>query len=187
MSGCRGRLCWTCGSERAREAEIEVLCHPRTDYFSRSLKDSRLYAREVAINDARGKDLRSITERWSSRSRATRLMPESQESLPPPPIEDGGASKTRLNSCASRGGVRTLSISTYGRGLGGGPLDAPFCTMRPCHASHPQQRAELMPLARLHPPVQGKLYTAILSPPERRWEFFLSEASFFSPWATGVF
>ena len=56
MSGICGRLCWTCGSERARKAEIEVLCHPRTDHFSRSLKGSRLYAREVTINDARGQE-----------------------------------------------------------------------------------------------------------------------------------
>ena len=56
MGGCCGRLCWTCGSERAREAEIEVLRHPRTDHFSRSLKVSRLYAREVMINDARGQE-----------------------------------------------------------------------------------------------------------------------------------
>ena len=54
MGGICGSLCWTCGSERAREAKIEVLCHPRTDHFSRSLKGSRLYAREVTINDARG-------------------------------------------------------------------------------------------------------------------------------------
>ena len=54
MGGICGRLCWTYGSERAREAELEVLRHPRTDHFSRSLKGSRLHAREVAINDARG-------------------------------------------------------------------------------------------------------------------------------------
>ena len=54
MDGYRGRLCWMCGSERARKAEIEVLRHPRTDHFSRSLKGSRLYARELTINDARG-------------------------------------------------------------------------------------------------------------------------------------
>ena len=54
MGGICGRLCWTCGSERARKVEIEVLCHPRADHFSRSLKGSRLYAREVTINDARG-------------------------------------------------------------------------------------------------------------------------------------
>ena len=65
MGECRGRLCWTCGSERACKAEIDVLCHPRTDHFSRSLKGSRLYAREVVINDAEVKDLRSTTERWS--------------------------------------------------------------------------------------------------------------------------
>ena len=53
MGGICGSLCWTCGSGRARKAEIEVLCHPRIDHFSRSLKGSRLYAREVAINDAR--------------------------------------------------------------------------------------------------------------------------------------
>ena len=54
MGGICGRLCWACGSERARKAEIEVLCRPRTDHFSRSLKGSRLYAREVTVNDARG-------------------------------------------------------------------------------------------------------------------------------------
>ena len=54
--GICGSLCWTCGSERARKAEIEVLCHPRTDHFSRSLKGSRLYVREVTINDARGQE-----------------------------------------------------------------------------------------------------------------------------------
>ena len=54
MGGIRGRLCWTCGSERAREAEIEVLYRPRTGHFSKSLKGSRLYTREFAINDALG-------------------------------------------------------------------------------------------------------------------------------------
>ena len=54
MGGICGSLCCTRGSECARKAEIEVLCHPRTDHFSRSLKGSRLYAREVAINDAQG-------------------------------------------------------------------------------------------------------------------------------------
>ena len=57
MSGIRGRLCWTCGSERARKTEIEVLCHPRTDHFSRFLKGLRLYARDVAIGDARGQEI----------------------------------------------------------------------------------------------------------------------------------
>ena len=54
MGGICGRLCWTCGSERARKAEIEVLCRPREDHFSRSLEGPRLYARELTINDARG-------------------------------------------------------------------------------------------------------------------------------------
>ena len=54
MGGICGSLCWTCGSERACKAEIEVPRHPRTDHFSRSLKGLRLYARENAINDARG-------------------------------------------------------------------------------------------------------------------------------------
>ena len=56
MGGICDRLCWTSGSERARKAEIEVLCYPRTDHFSRSLKGSRLYARGVTINDARGQE-----------------------------------------------------------------------------------------------------------------------------------
>ena len=45
MSEIRGRLCWICSSERAR-----------TDHFSRSLRGSRLYVREVAINDARSQE-----------------------------------------------------------------------------------------------------------------------------------
>ena len=88
MGGCRGRLCWTCSSERARKAEIEVLCRPRTDHFSRSLKGSKLTCAKSQSTMHEVKKLRSITDRWSSRSRATRLMPESQGFLPLPPVED---------------------------------------------------------------------------------------------------
>ena len=77
MGGSRGRSCWTCGSERARTTRIEVPCLPHTDHFSRS-KGSRFYAREVRSTMHEVRNLRSITERWRTRSRATRLRPESQ-------------------------------------------------------------------------------------------------------------
>ena len=40
----------------------------------------------------------------------------------------GGASKTRLNSWTTEEGCELSPLSTYGRGLGGGSLDVPFCT-----------------------------------------------------------
>ena len=40
----------------------------------------------------------------------------------------GGVSKTRLNSCTSRGGARALSNNACDvERSGGGPLDTPFC------------------------------------------------------------
>ena len=54
-------------------------------------------------------------------------------------------------------------LSMYGRGLGGGPLDAPLCTD--------------VTLPRFALPAKGRAKVGV----------FLSESSFFSPWGTGVF
>ena len=88
MGGCCGRLCWTSGSERAREAEIEVLCHPRTDHFSRSLKGSRLYAREVTINDARGQETPTNHGSMELEVEGGEIDARKPGFLPPPPVED---------------------------------------------------------------------------------------------------
>ena len=129
MGVCHARLCWTCGSEHAREAEIEVLRHPRTDHFSRSLKGSGLYAREVTINDARGQG-----SPINHRSMEVEVEGDEIDIRKPGVfyllrrLRLGGASKTRLNSWTTEEGCELSPLSTYGRGLGGGSLDVPFCT-----------------------------------------------------------
>ena len=134
------------------------------------------------------RDLRSIMERWSSRSRATRLMPKSQGVYHLCRLRLGGVSKTRLNSCTSSGGVRALSTKHVWERPGGQALRCPDLYRRDLATlPTPNKGQSLYQLARLHPPAQGKLYVATLSPPERRWEFFLSEASFFHPGLLGFF
>ena len=52
---------------------------------------------------------RSIAERWSTRSRATSLMPESQGLLPPPPVEARRSKQDRVKLVhQQRRGASTL-------------------------------------------------------------------------------
>ena len=132
-------------------------------------------------------DLRSIADRWSSRPRAARLMPEGQGILPPPPVEDRRSKQDRLNSRTSRGGVRALSIRHVWERPGERALRCPVLYRRDLATIQTPQRAELMPLAGLHPPAQGKPYAATLSPPGRRWEFFCRNPAFFHPGLLGLF
>ena len=133
------------------------------------------------------KKLRSITDRWSSRSRATRLMPESQGFHLLRRLRLGGVSKTRLNSCTSRGGVRALSIKHVWERPGRRALICPVCTD--------------VTLPRFPPPTKGRAYAigkATSSSPRKtvrrdlesaraKVAVFLSEASLFHPGFLGFF
>ena len=189
MGGICSRLCWTCGSEHARKPEVEVLCHPPTDHFSRSLKGSRLYAREVTISGARGRETpinHGSMEVEVEGSEIDARKPGDFYLLRR--LRPGGVGKTRLNSCTSRGGVRALSIKHVWERPEERVLRCPVLYRRDLATlPTPNKGQSLCHLARLHPPAQGKLYAATLSPPERRWDFFLSEDSFFSPWAPVIF
>ena len=99
----------------------------------------------------------------------------------------GGVSKTRLNSCTSRGGVRALPIKHVWEGPGWQAFRCPALYRRGLAAiPTPNKVQSLCQLARLHPPAQGKLYAATLSPLERRWEFFVGSQLFFTPGDWGV-
>ena len=113
-------------------------------------------------------DLRSITDGWSSRSQAIRLMPGGQGFYLLRRLRLGGVSKTRLNSCTSRGGVRALSIKHVWERPGGQPLDTPFCTDVNLTRFALPRKVRAYAIGKATPPAQGRLYAANLSPPERR-------------------
>ena len=73
---------------RARsQGRDRCLCRPRTDHFSRSLKGSRLYAREVAINDARGQGSPIKHGSLELEVEIDEIDARKPGVLPPPPVE----------------------------------------------------------------------------------------------------
>lgn len=101
-------------SELAHIADIEVLYHSHPDHFSRSFEGSMSYAQKVMINDARGRE--------TSVDRGTKV-----NGVLLCRLRIGEVSKTRLNSCASTGGVWALSNNDARRsGLVGRPSGTPL-------------------------------------------------------------
>ena len=115
------------------------------------------------------KDLRSITDR--GRPRETRLMPESQGVLPPPPVEERRSKQDQVKLVhQQRRGASSLQYACNVERPGGRALGCPVLYRRdPATIRTPNKGQSLCQLARLHPPVQGKLYAATSSPPERRY------------------
>ena len=99
--GSRGNLYWACGSECARIAEIEVLCRPHTDHFSRSFKGSELHVQKVTINDARGRDTSIDHGTMDESVEGDKIGAQKFEDSLLHLLRIGRVGKTRLNSCTS--------------------------------------------------------------------------------------
>ena len=147
--GCRSHyhgwepwyLYWTCGPKRARLAEIEMLCRLHTDHFSRSFKGSGLHAQKVTINDARGRDHRSIMGRWTDSVEGGRIDARKFGDSLFHRLRIGGVNKTRSNSCISRGGVRILPNNTCNveRPVGRALRCSVLCRRDLAMTSHPNE------------------------------------------------
>ena len=88
------------------------------------------------------KDLRTITERWRSRSRAARLMPENQGFLPSPPVEARRGKQGQVKLVHQQEGCELSPLNMYGRDLGAGPRCPVLYHCNLATSVLPQQRAE---------------------------------------------
>ena len=126
------------------------------------------------------KKFRSFTERWRSRSRATRLMPESRGFLPPPPVEVRRSKQDQVKLVHQQGGARALSIKHVWERPGGRALRCPDLH----HVTLPRLPTPTKDrgcdkVYKLPPPVQRRLYAAYLSPASEKGVLFCLAQLFF--------